>query len=82
MSSDKRVGGRSFRDAMTPARIAVLVLAALALIFIFENTKKIRIRLIIPEVTMRLWAALLITFVVGLLCGLVLRRGGSRRSRY
>nr|WP_093736450.1 MULTISPECIES: lipopolysaccharide assembly protein LapA domain-containing protein [unclassified Streptomyces] len=80
MSSDK-VGGRSFRELMTPARIATLVLIALAAIFIFENTRKVRIRLIIPEVTMRLWAALLIAFVVGLLIGLSLRIGGRRRGR-
>lgn len=78
MTTDK-VGGRSFREAMTLGRIMALILGALALIFIFENTGKVRIRLIIPEVTMRLWVALLITFVIGLLCGFVLRRSSRRR---
>jgi uncharacterized integral membrane protein len=54
---------------MTPGRIAVLVLAALALIFIFENTRDTEIRLLIPEVTMPLWSALLATGVIGALCG-------------
>jgi uncharacterized integral membrane protein len=54
---------------MTPGRVAVLVLTVLVLIFIFENTRKVRIRLLIPEVTMPLWGALLITFVVGMIVG-------------
>jgi len=61
-------GGRA-RVPMTPARIVVLVLAALALIFIFENTRTTEIRLLIPEVTMPLWLALLATGLIGALCG-------------
>jgi uncharacterized integral membrane protein len=55
--------------ALTPARITVLVLAVLALIFIFENTRAIKVRLLIPEVTMPLWMVLLGTGVIGALCG-------------
>ncbi|MFI2437012.1 DUF1049 domain-containing protein [Streptomyces sp. NPDC018693] len=62
-----RKGGA--RAAMTPARIAVLVLAVLALVFIFENTAKTKIRILVPEVTMPLWAALLATALIGALCG-------------
>lgn len=54
---------------MTPGRVAVLLLAALALIFIFENTRATRIRLLIPEVTVPLWTALLATALIGALCG-------------
>ncbi|MFR9794311.1 DUF1049 domain-containing protein [Streptomyces sp. MS06] len=60
-------GGRG--GALTPARIAVLVLFVLALIFIFENTQQTKIRLLIPEVTMPLWAALLVLWIIGALCG-------------
>lgn len=59
--------GRS--SAVTPARIVVLLLAVLALIFIFENTGQTKIRLLIPEVTMPLWTALLATGLIGALCG-------------
>ncbi|WP_328552573.1 LapA family protein [Streptomyces sp. NBC_00358] len=63
-------GGKGTREGpMTPARIAVLVLAALGLIFIFENTRSTRIRLLIPEVTMPLWVALLATGLIGAVCG-------------
>ncbi len=54
---------------MTPARITVLVLVVLALIFIFENTRTTEIRLLIPEVSMPLWMALLGTGIIGGLCG-------------
>ncbi|MCX4766189.1 LapA family protein [Streptomyces sp. NBC_01275] len=65
--SGGKTGGRG--GAMTPARIAVLVLAVLALIFIFENTRTTKIRLLVPEVTMPLWVALLATAIIGALCG-------------
>lgn len=69
-SGGGKVGGKGGRNpAFTPARIAVLTLAVLALIFIFENTQETEIRLIIPEVTMPLWTALLATGLIGALCG-------------
>ncbi|MGW1765243.1 LapA family protein [Streptomyces sp. NPDC002073] len=54
---------------LTPGRITMLVVAALSLVFIFENTRETKIRLLIPEVTMPLWLALLAMAVVGALCG-------------
>lgn len=47
----------------------MLLLGVLALIFIFENTRDTRIRLLVPEVTMPLWTALLATGLIGALCG-------------
>lgn len=61
-------GGR-VRQVMTPARVVVVLLAVLALIFIFENTRDTKIRLLIPEVTLPLWMALLATGLIGALCG-------------
>ncbi|MEU5432839.1 LapA family protein [Streptomyces sp. NPDC020719] len=61
--------GTRFGGALTPARIAVIVIAVLALIFIFENTRQVKIRLLIPEVSMPLYLALLAVFVVGVICG-------------
>ncbi|MGY0490818.1 LapA family protein [Streptomyces sp. WG-D5] len=56
-------------SALTPARIGVLVLAVLGLVFIFENTRHVKIRLLIPEVTVPLYLALLATAVIGAICG-------------
>jgi len=50
---------------VTPGRVAVLVLAVLALVFIFQNTRHTRIRLLIPEVTMPLSTALLAAAAIG-----------------
>lgn len=81
MSNEKTARrSRSLRDTMTPGRIAVLVLTVLTLIFIFENTRRVKIRLLIPEVTMPLWIALLITFVIGAIIGRYLRRTVGRRT--
>lgn len=65
-ASSSKSGGSS---AFTPARIGVLVLFVLALIFIFENTRQVKIRLLIPEVSMPLYLAFGIVFVVGGICG-------------
>lgn len=68
---------KSRSGAATPARLAVLLLAALALTFVFENTRATRIRLLVPEVTMPLWTALLATGLIGALCGAyAMRRRG------
>ncbi|MEU0391801.1 LapA family protein [Streptomyces sp. NPDC006208] len=57
------------REWLTPSRIAVIVLTALAIVFIFENTDQVEIRLLVPLVTMPLYLALLAMFVIGALCG-------------
>ena len=69
--SGSKAGGKrgGLSRAMTPGRITVLVLAALALIFIFENTASTEIRLLIPLVTMPLWLALLAVAIIGALVG-------------
>ncbi|MCX5253142.1 LapA family protein [Streptomyces canus] len=70
--SPKTSAGGTTKDssaAVTPARVVVLLLAVLALTFIFENTRATRIRLLVPEVTMPLWTALLATGLIGALCG-------------
>jgi uncharacterized integral membrane protein len=56
-------------SAFTPARIAVLVLAVLVVVFIFENTRQVKIRLLVPEVTMPLYMALGGVAVIGAFCG-------------
>lgn len=62
-------GGGGGGRVVTPGRIAVLAIAVLTLVFIFENTRHTKIRLLIPEVTMPLWVALLGTGLIGALCG-------------
>lgn len=61
-------------EFLTPGRIILLVAALLTLIFIFENTRRTEIRLLVPEVTMPLWLALFFPAAIGFLCGFFLRR--------
>ncbi|MFE9022578.1 DUF1049 domain-containing protein [Streptomyces sp. NPDC007808] len=70
---DRKAGGTrtGWREALTPKGITVLVLLALALVFIFENTRTTEIRLLVPLVTMPLWLALLGVGVVGVLLGVL-----------
>ncbi|MFE6226821.1 MULTISPECIES: lipopolysaccharide assembly protein LapA domain-containing protein [unclassified Streptomyces] len=67
--------------AVTPGRIAIVVVAVLLLVFIFENTRQVKIRLLIPEVTMPLYLALLATALLGGLCGWYVARRGPRSGR-
>ncbi|BAU87152.1 hypothetical protein SLA_6283 [Streptomyces laurentii] len=50
----------------------------MTLVFIFENTREVRIRVLIPEVTMPLYLALLATALLGAVCGYYL---AARRRR-
>ncbi|MEU9267009.1 LapA family protein [Streptomyces sp. NPDC048251] len=72
-----RSGGRN--EALTPGRIVVLALAVLTLVFIFQNTSTVKIRLLVPEVTVPLWTALLAMAVIGVLCGASLAYFRKRR---
>ncbi|MGP3924268.1 hypothetical protein [Streptomyces sp. 8N616] len=58
----------SFLSRPGVRRVAPFALiTAIALIFIFENNASTKIRLLIPEVTMPLWGALLIAWALGIL---------------
>ncbi|MGP3999545.1 hypothetical protein [Streptomyces sp. 8N706] len=59
-----------------------VLITAIALIFIFENRTSAKIRLLIPEVTMPLWGALLIAWALGMLaCAFTVRRRRHRNTR-
>ncbi|MEV6246624.1 DUF1049 domain-containing protein [Streptomyces sp. NPDC051742] len=63
-------GGRSgFTASLTPGRVGPAVLAAVTLIFIFENAGDVKIRVLIPEVPMPLYLALPATAILGAACG-------------
>ncbi|MGK5632465.1 hypothetical protein [Streptomyces sp. URMC 123] len=66
--------GAVLADEPQPGRIGLLVIAVLAVVFIVENTRRTKVRLLIPEVTMPLWMALLGMAVIGALCGAYLFR--------
>ncbi|MFF2729554.1 DUF1049 domain-containing protein [Streptomyces sp. NPDC058008] len=66
-------------SAFGPARIVVTLLAVLTIVFICVNTADVTIRVIIPKVTMPLWAALLGVFLAGALCGAYLFRRRAAR---
>ncbi|WP_415953627.1 lipopolysaccharide assembly protein LapA domain-containing protein [Streptomyces sp. KLOTTS4A1] len=71
MGSSKTKSGTEGRTErfLTPGRLGVAAIGILGLVFIFENTGSTRIRLLIPQVTMPLWMALLLTALIGALCG-------------
>lgn len=68
--------GRQF----TPWQVLGIVLLVLALIFIFENTTKVKVRLIVPEVKVPLFVALLIAAVLGSLATLLIQWQRRRKA--
>ncbi|MEV6314469.1 DUF1049 domain-containing protein [Streptomyces sp. NPDC051776] len=73
-----RMHGTRWGDVFTPLRVAVGVILILCLVFIFENTGQTKIRLLIPEVIMPLWLALLGVGIIGFACGAYLFRHHRR----
>ncbi|MGW1201109.1 DUF1049 domain-containing protein [Streptomyces sp. NPDC002536] len=57
------------RDALTPSRVVVLAVLVLLLVFVLENTQRLTIRLIVPEVTAPLWLTLVAMLVIGWVLG-------------
>ncbi|MEV5972477.1 LapA family protein [Streptomyces sp. NPDC051921] len=63
-TGEARAGG-----VFTPGRIATAAVALLTLVLAFENTRQVRIRLLVPEVSAPLSLALLVTALLGAVCG-------------
>ena len=64
-----------------PARlIAAGALLVISLIFIVENTRSVRMRILIPQVTAPLWLALAIAFLLGGVLGFFLSRRRLRKA--
>ena len=68
------------RSRLSPRSIVALVLLALAIVFIAENTRQVKIRVIVPVVTMPLWAALTAMLVIGVIVGAFLHSRTGRQS--
>ena len=69
------------RSGVSPRLLAALVLLALLIVFVVQNTGRTKIRFLIPEVTTRLWIALMVAVVVGIMIGWLLSRARHDRDR-
>jgi uncharacterized integral membrane protein len=64
-----------------PRVVGGVVLAALVLLFVVENTKKTTIRFFVPEVTAPLWVGLAVAALLGAVVGaLIIRHLGAPRQ--
>jgi uncharacterized integral membrane protein len=62
------------RSFLTPVRVVGAVVVVLAAVFAAENTRRTRIRFIIPAVTTWVWLALLVALVLGFAAGALFAR--------
>jgi uncharacterized integral membrane protein len=65
---------------ISPKMLGVVVILVAAIWFILVNRRTVSINLWVPQVTAPLWLVLLITFVAGLITGLLIRRGRRQRQ--
>ena len=64
----------SRRPAVTRRLVAASALVAILVAFIVENTRRTRIRFIVPIVTVPVWIALFAATVIGVLAGALMAR--------
>ena len=57
------------RFSLTAKQLAGVVLVALSVVFAVENTRRTKIRFIVPDLTAPLWLALLVPLVLGFAAG-------------
>lgn len=65
---------------ISPRHVVAAVLLVLVVIFVLENRKKVKVRLIVPEVDQPLWITLLIAAVLGALIAALLRRRRQHKN--
>jgi uncharacterized integral membrane protein len=64
----------------TPRSVAALIAAALVLLFMLTNREKVKIDLLIAELSLPLWSLVLITTGLGVLIGFALN-GKSKKIK-
>jgi hypothetical protein len=65
---------------ISPKLIGAVIILVAALWFIFANTQTARIHLWIPTVSAPMWLVLVITFVGGLVTGMLLQRRSKKNA--
>lgn len=69
------------RRQISPTLIGFAVVAAATLVFILQNTEKPRIKFLFLSVRTRLWLALIIAVLLGILLDRLLQSWWRRRNR-
>jgi uncharacterized integral membrane protein len=62
------------RRRLAPRMVTGLALGVLAVVFVVENMQRVDVRILVPVVTMPLWAALTAVLFVGIVVGLLFTR--------
>jgi uncharacterized integral membrane protein len=75
------VGSQPEKRHFGAGPVVGVLLLIVALVFIFENTKKVDVRIFVPEVRMPLLVALLIAAILGSLATLLLQLHHRHRRR-
>jgi uncharacterized integral membrane protein len=79
MADDTGPTPKQEKPGLPPRLVGAGIAVVLAVIFVFENTRQVRIRFIIPTATVHVWAALLVSLALGILIGFFGARHRERR---
>jgi lipopolysaccharide assembly protein A len=81
MTTGSRPAGRSRLREMVSGRLIIAVVAlVLAVVFVVQNTQRVRIHFVFFTVSSRLWIGFIVCLVLGALLGQVLGLLRRRRS--
>jgi uncharacterized integral membrane protein len=73
--------GKRGRVQISPKLVGAVLIVVAALWFIFANTGTVHIHLWIPTVSAPMWLVLVITFVGGLVTGMLLQRRSKKQPQ-
>jgi uncharacterized integral membrane protein len=80
-TTDEPVTAAKRSGLLSPKLIGAVLITAAAVWFILANTAKAHIRLWIPTVTAPMWLVLLVTFVGGLVTGILMQRRTKKQQQ-
>lgn len=68
--------------SLSPRQITAIVIAAITVVLILQNSQRVEITLLVFSIRMPMWAATLVTLLIGVVVGWLLcgRRAKARRG--
>jgi uncharacterized integral membrane protein len=62
------------RRRISADTVVAIILLVLGIVFVAENTRRTKIRFIVPEVRVQVWVALVVSLAVGVIIGWLFER--------
>ena len=80
MEQNYESGGSDSGFTISPKMVSIAAVIVLAIVFVFQNTDKAKLKIIFFTVTMPLWIAFVVLLAIGAVIGYVLHGIRDRRN--